>query len=53
MNGWYRYCPHDRAAEAEALGWENIGPLPGNHGFYAVLLFWPHECDPVWFGDRA
>ena len=48
--GLYRYCPHARVVEAEMLGWINLGPLPGNHGRYQVLVYWPNEGDDApWF----
>lgn len=51
LDGVYRYCQYARVAEAEAVGWQNLGPLPGNHGNYAVLMFWPHEGEGPWFAE--
>jgi hypothetical protein len=53
LDGVYRYCRYARVAEAEALGWQNLGPLPGNHGNYAVLMFWPHSGEGPWFVEGA
>ncbi len=49
MTGWYRYCAYGRLFAAFALGWQWCGPLPGNHGRYAGLVYWPHNGGPVWF----
>ena len=51
MSGFYRYCPHDRVDEATRLGWINLGPLPGAHGRYQVLVYWPDEGDGPWFAE--
>jgi hypothetical protein len=54
MSGLYRYCPHNRVSEAIRMGWTNLGPLPGNHGFYQVLVFWEHEGDVApWFDGEG
>jgi hypothetical protein len=54
MSGIYRYCLHPRVEAAEAMGWVNLGRLPGNHGVYSCLLFWPDaERSPVWFSETA
>jgi hypothetical protein len=52
MSGYYRYCRLTRLAEAVALGWRDCGLLPGHHGAWSHLVFWPGDgCGP-WFGGE-
>ena len=53
MTGLYRYCRHGLVDDAVCMGWLNLGPLPGNHGLYGSLVYWPGNGDGPWFDEVA
>ena len=46
MISWLRYARHADVPTMESAGWRNLGPLPGNHGHWSVLMIWTGEGEP-------
>lgn len=46
MIAFYRYVPHARVEEYEALGWIDCGMCPGHHGVYSRRMKWEREEEP-------
>ena len=44
---WLRYVTHARIAAYEALGWTDLGAIPGHHGAYSNLMEWTKDGPPV------
>lgn len=46
---WHRYVPVDLVEAYLALGWvvDGLGPLPGIHGLFCVMMDWPGPGEPV------
>lgn len=40
---YYRYVPHARVEEYEALGWIDCGLCPGHHGVYSRRMKWERQ----------
>ena len=44
--GHYRYVNHARVSAYEALGWRDLGPVAGSHGYWSRLMFHEAQDEP-------
>jgi len=45
-HSFYRYVPHAKVDAFAAVGWIDLGLVPGHHGIYSCRMKWEGEGDP-------